>query len=131
MELNITPVGPFLDALKSGNYDMAGESFAAGDPDVLRTLFSRKNWATPEYASSNMAYFADDQVEQWLEDGFKEQDPAKRSEIYKKVQQFIVQNAATIPIYEFPYSLASSKKVTGIAFDYPGYPVFYDAWIQK
>ncbi|BBI35231.1 ABC transporter substrate-binding protein [Cohnella abietis] len=131
LTLSITAAGPYVDALKSGSYDLAGLSFAGGDPDILRTLYSRANWSTNEFANSNFARFYDPEIEQLLTDGYQEADPEKRIGIYKELQQYFVKNVVTIPMYVYPYTVASSKKVSGIAFDFPGYPVFYDAVISN
>jgi len=131
LNLSITAAGPYVDALKSGNYDLASLSFAGGDPDILRTLYSKENWSTNEFANSNFARFYNPEIEKLLKDGYKESDREKRTGIYKDLQQYFVDNVVTIPVYVYPYTVASSKKVSGIAFDFPGYPVFYDAAISK
>lgn len=131
VNITITAVGPYVDALKSSNYDMVGLSFAGGDPDVLRTLYSKANWSTQDYASSNQARFYDPNIEQLLKDGYQEADREQRVAIYKKIQQYLIQNAVAIPIYVYPYTIASAKKVDGISFDYPGYPVFYDTTLRQ
>ncbi|GGG68094.1 ABC transporter substrate-binding protein [Paenibacillus radicis (ex Gao et al. 2016)] len=131
MNISITAAGPYVDALKSGGYDLAGLSFAGGDPDILRTLFSKANWSTNEFANSNFARFYDPEIEKLLKDAYQEADQEKRIGIYKELQQYFVQNAVTIPMYVYPYTVASSKNVSGIAFDFPGYPVFYDAAISN
>ncbi|MFF2481742.1 ABC transporter substrate-binding protein [Paenibacillus sp. NPDC058071] len=131
LNITVTAAGPYVDALKAGSYDMIGHSFAGGDPDILRTLFSKANWSTNEYANSNFARFYDPEIEQQLKDAYQEADPAKRIERYKDLQQYFVSNVVSIPVYVFPYTIASSKKVSGLSFDFPGYPVFYDVAIAK
>jgi len=131
LNLSITAAGPYVDALKAASYDMAGHSFAGGDPDILRTLFSKENWATDEYANSNFARFYDPEIEKQLKEAYQEPDQGKRIELYKNLQQYFVSHAVSIPVYVFPYTIASSKKVSGISFDFPGYPQFYDVAISK
>ncbi|NUU61813.1 ABC transporter substrate-binding protein [Paenibacillus agri] len=131
MNVSIMAAGPYVDALKAASYDLVGHSFAGGDPDILRTIFSKANWSTNEYANSNFARFYDPQIEQQLTDAYQEADPEKRIATYKELQQYFVKNAVSIPVYVFPYTIAESKKVSGITFDFPGYPQFYDVAVSK
>jgi peptide/nickel transport system substrate-binding protein len=131
MNVSIMAAGPYVDALKDATYDLVGHSFAGGDPDILRTIFSKANWSTNEYANSNFARFYDPQIEKQLTDAYQEADPDKRIAAYKELQQYFVKNAVSIPVYVFPYTIAASKKVSGITFDFPGYPQFYDVAVSK
>lgn len=129
IELKIVslPSGTYSERRLKGEYDLVAGSQFSGDPDILRQLFSTKGPVGP----NNIARANDPQLDQWLEEGYLETDPEKRKSIYKKVQEHIIQNVYSIPTYVFQYSVASVKEVQGITFDYPAWPVFYDAWIKK
>ncbi|OZB95366.1 ABC transporter substrate-binding protein [Paenibacillus sp. XY044] len=121
------PSGTYSERRLKGDYDLVAASQFSGDPDVLRQIFSTKGPSK----KNNLARANDPHLDQWLEDGYLENDPEKRKEIYKKAQEWIIQNVYSIPTYVFQYSLASVQEVNGITFDSPGWPVFYDAWIKK
>ncbi|WP_152401416.1 ABC transporter substrate-binding protein [Paenibacillus cellulositrophicus] len=121
------PSGTYSERRLKGDYDLVAASQFSGDPDVLRQIFSTKGPSK----KNNLARANDPQLDQWLEDGYLENDPEKRKEVYKKAQEWIIQNVYSIPTYVFQYSLASVQEVNGITFDSPGWPVFYDAWIKK
>jgi peptide/nickel transport system substrate-binding protein len=121
------PSGTMSERTLKNDYDVLASSQFSGDPNVLRQLFSTKGPS----GKNNTSRSNDPQLEQWLEEGLLENDTAKRIEIYKKIQQHIVKNVYSIPTYVFQYSVASVKEVHGITFDSPGWPVYYDAWIQK
>ncbi|MFK7697403.1 ABC transporter substrate-binding protein [Paenibacillus sp. HJGM_3] len=129
IELKIVslPSGTYSERRLKGEYELVAGSQFSGDPDVLRQLFSTKGPS----GVNNIARANDPQLDAWLEEGYLVTDPGKRKEIYKKVQEYIIQNVYAIPTYVFQYSVASVKEVKGITFDSPAWPVFYDAWIQK
>ncbi len=46
--------------------------------------------------------------------GSLETDPAKRAEIYKKIQQITTGEVSQIPLYYPPYTVAYSQKLSGL-----------------
>lgn len=114
---------------QNADYDLYGNSQVNSDPNSLRAFY---HTTTPEEEAlvKRLGGGSDPEVDQWLEEGTVELDPEKRIEIYKKVQQKIIDEAWIIPIYVFPYTVAASKNVNGIKFDALGYPLFNDASIN-
>lgn len=127
VEINVTP--DYMNVIyENSDYDLYGNSQVNSDPDSLRRIYH-----TPErdggFASLVGGY--DSRLDELLEQGTVELDPAKREEIYKEAQQIVIDQAMIIPIYVFPYTVAASKKVNGIKFDTLGYPLFNDVSIEQ
>ncbi|MCZ8521717.1 MULTISPECIES: ABC transporter substrate-binding protein [Paenibacillus] len=114
-----------------GSNDLAGVSNVSGDPDILRSFFHTNAIPTPNKWGHNHTHKSDPQLDSWLEEGLREQDPAKREEIYKKVQKYVIDNAYGFPVYVFPYTVAAGKNVSGFKFDSLGYPLFYDVSLKS
>jgi len=130
VKLEITTSAEYYNITKNGkDYDVIGNSRVAGDPDVLRLFFHSEN--LPENGGSSLARLHDDEIDQWLEEGELETDTEKRVELYKQVQQKLIGQGYFIPIYVFPYTVATSNDVEGLAFDSQGYPLFNDVFINK
>ncbi|NQX65262.1 ABC transporter substrate-binding protein [Paenibacillus alba] len=110
-----------------GEYDIYGNSQVNSDPNALYAFYHTSD---PK-ARPSLPGLTDPQVDKWLEQGAIENDDKKRVELYKQVQKSIIDQAAIIPIYVFPYTVAASKTVKGLKFDPLGYPLFNDAFIQK
>lgn len=110
-----------------GEYDIYGNSQVNSDPNALYAFYHTSD---PK-ARPSLPGLADPQVDKWLEQGAIEPDDKKRVELYKQVQQSIIDNAVIIPVYVFPYTVAASKTVKGLKFDSLGYPLFNDTFIQK
>ncbi|MCY9589617.1 ABC transporter substrate-binding protein [Paenibacillus chitinolyticus] len=114
-----------------GTNDLVGVSNVSGDPDILRSFFHTNAIPKDGKWGHNHTHKSDPQVDAWLEEGLKEQDPKKRAEIYKQVQAYLIQNAYGFPVYVFPYTVAAGKNVNGLKFDSLGYPLFYDVSLKK
>ncbi|MGG4471157.1 ABC transporter substrate-binding protein [Paenibacillus alvei] len=130
VKLEFTTSADYYNITKNGkDYDVIGNSRVAGDPDVLRLFFHSDN--LPENGGSSLARLHDSEIDQWLESGELETDAAKRADLYKKVQQKLIGQGYFIPIYVFPYTVATSNEVKGLTFDSQGYPQFNDVFINK
>lgn len=129
VEINITKDIASVVQQKA-DYDVYGNSQVNSDPNALRAFYHS---TTPDQEATvkRLGGGSDPEIDQWLEAGTVETDLAKREELYKKVQQKIIDQAWILPIYVFPYTVAASKTVNGIKFDSLGYPLFNDANIKK
>lgn len=108
-------------------YDLYGNSQVNSDPVALNSFYH----TTAPNARPSLSHLSDPALDKLLEQGVVEADEAKRKDIYKNVQRYIIDNAVIIPVYIFPYTVAASKNVSGIKFDSLGYPLFNDASILK
>lgn len=70
-------------------------------------------------------------IENWYDAGQKEPDPAKRSDIYKQIQQAYMTDAPIIFLYQSPYPVALKKSVKGFNQIPLGNNVFSGAYIEK
>lgn len=129
VEINITKDVASV-VYQNADYDLYGNSQVNSDPNALRAIYHTQ---TPEQeaAFKGLGGGSNPELDQLLEQGTVESDPAKREVIYKKVQQKIIEEAWILPIYVFPYTVAASKRVNGIEFDALGYPLFNDVTIGK
>jgi peptide/nickel transport system substrate-binding protein len=114
---------------QNADYDLYGNSQVNSDPNSLRAFY---HTTTPQEEATikRLGGGSNPELDQLLEEGTVESDPAKRADIYKKVQQKIIDEAWIIPIYVFPYTVAAAKSVNGIKFDLLGYPLFNDVTIK-
>ncbi len=110
----------------NGNYDIHGNSQVNGDSNALTSFYH-----TPaEGERAILPNLSIPEIDSLLDEGAVTKDEQKRADIYKQVQQLIHENAAIIPIYVFPYTVATVKNVEGIKFDLLGYPLFNDVKIN-
>jgi peptide/nickel transport system substrate-binding protein len=128
VKINYLATAPATQSLKDGDYNLVGTSFVASDPDILRNVYHSKRFYP---GGSNLGKVVNTQLDQWLDDAAGENDRAKRVQLYAQAQQWVMQNAAVLPMYVFPYIMAGKSSVRGLKFDVRAYPVFYDIFIKK
>lgn len=63
---------------------------------------------------TNMSRYANPQVDDLVNKGIYEQDPAKRAEISKQLQQILVDDTPVVLLYQRDYVVAARKNVTGM-----------------
>lgn len=60
-----------------------------------------------------------------------EADRAKRLAIAGEIQDYVVDQAYAIPIFEEPQAYAGAPYVQGVAFEAVGRPSFYSTWLAE
>jgi len=114
---------------QGANYDFYGNSQVNSDPEALRAFYHSASKLPG--APQNLPGYANPELDQLLDQGLVEKDPAKRVELYKQAQRMISRDAVIIPIYVFPYTVAASKSVKDLKFDALAYPLFNDVVIAS
>ena len=99
----------------------------ATDPDGLYPLFHSSlvggnfNWSCVKNA----------RLDQMLEQGRREFDPAKRRAIYLGIEQMVLDEALTVPLVDELSVWAFRANVRGVKYNFATYRVLSDAAIQK
>ena len=97
------------------------------DPDYTSDLHSA---SIPPLGSNNESY-RNSEVDALLEAGTATFDISERQAIYSQVQQLVLQDFASIPIYHAFDALAASSRVKGITEDTPMSMHFFRSFIHK
>ena len=127
-ELKPTPLdgGAYINQLLAGEYDIADWSFVRPEGDILRLhLYSKYS------PIQNASYVNDPQLDQWVVAASQSTDPAKRTDLYDKVQHWVIDDAAIVPIYVPSQIVGSTSNIGGLRSDINGWPLLYDAWTTK
>lgn len=102
------------------------------DPDVIKSGFYPKNrdWLLQKGGSSDKVQsFVDDKLNGLLENLASETDRAKRLAVAGEIQNYVLDQAYIIPIFEEPQAFAAAPHVKGLAFEAVGRPSFYNVWL--
>ncbi|PZP45171.1 MAG: ABC transporter substrate-binding protein [Azospirillum brasilense] len=124
LSIDSQPDGTYREKLANGDYDLAGASQFAPDPDVLRRLHLPDG-----RARSSVSKVDDTEISAWLRAGTREPDGPNRIALYGDVQRRLVEKVYAIPVYVLLYNIATTDKVSGIAIDAHGFPAFHGAWL--
>lgn len=117
-----------LQSAGDGEHNLIPMALSASDPDILRTFFHSRN-ATGGF---NWSKFSDPEVDAWLDEGVRTNDPARRMELYAQVQQTVMEQALIIPIRDYVNLNVASSKVKGLRYSMQGwFPWLYDVYVEE
>jgi peptide/nickel transport system substrate-binding protein len=105
-------VAAWWEALGKGDYDAAAAAWynETTDPDLA------VRWSVCGTCGSNSysTFYNNPKVDELVEQGARESDPAKRAEIYKDIQRISTEEVAQVPLYYAPNANAYSKSLHGL-----------------
>lgn len=107
--------------VKEGDFMIYGWIGDNGDPDNFLTLLDSKEIA----GSLNSAKYANERVDQLLEQGRREFDMAKRAQIYSELQQIVVKEAPWVFFSHATAMTAQSKNVENFSLHPTGVIFFH------
>jgi ABC-type transport system substrate-binding protein len=116
LTINSLPWNEFLNKTYSGDSIMSLRGWVSdnGDPDnFAHTLFHSKNFG----ASGNTSFYANEELDRMIENARSEQNPRLRLELYRKIENFIVENALLVFISHGVDCYAVQKNVKGFMVD--------------
>ncbi|SBW22586.1 extracellular solute-binding protein family 5 [Candidatus Protofrankia californiensis] len=119
--------GAYTAQRNAGGYDLIAFSWGKSDPDLLRQIYA--SGQTFNAGGVNGSGIHSAEVDGWLAEGAASTDPAVRRSAYAKVQNYVVDNAFTLPVYVFTRAVGASTRVHDITFDPDAFPLFHDTWL--
>ncbi|QJF18463.1 TIGR04028 family ABC transporter substrate-binding protein [Phytobacter diazotrophicus] len=120
-----------LDPAKTGVYpSMVGRA----DPDVLKSQYFptlRNVLLQKGGASDKVKQFEDNHLNALLSGIASATSQDKRIALVNEVQQYLIDKAYVIPIFEEPQVYAGAPSTKGLSFEAVGRPSFYNTWLDK
>jgi peptide/nickel transport system substrate-binding protein len=119
-----------LDPLKT---PLVVAEVGRADPDVIKSQFYplNRDALLQKGGLSTKTNFIDPALNAILEAIAAETDPAKRLALAGDSQNYLIDHAYDIPIFEEPQVFAGAPYVKDIAFEAVGRPAFYATWLAK
>ncbi|GGA21680.1 MULTISPECIES: glutathione ABC transporter substrate-binding protein [Psychrobacillus] len=120
VEIEVLEYGTFVDTTNSGNTEMYILSWrnATGDADYNQFNLLHSSTHGP---GGNRFFYADPQVDEWIEQARQEMDSDKRGELYSKAQHKQMEDALYIPVRVIENMAAVHKDVKGFDITPAGY----------
>ncbi len=125
-QINAIEQAPYLAAIRKGDHDLGGMLFVSADPDVLFTI----SHSSQIGAGWNTAFYKNAELDRLLEEARVTTDPAKRKELYVRVEEHLNKNVPYIPYYVIKRAFLSTAKVQGFLLDVRAFEVFHDVWLS-
>jgi peptide/nickel transport system substrate-binding protein len=111
------------DLARQGKNNLTFMDWRGTDPDILTVHFHSSN-----IGGWNMGYFKNDDLDKLLDTARATVDPEKRLPMYQQAQMLIMQQAATLPLFNQVAVDGAKANLQGVRFDATKYyPEWYDA----
>ena len=120
-----------VDNLDPAKTPVSPAMVGRADPDVMKSQYypaNRNVLLQKGGVSQEVDTFVDDHLNGLLDGIASEIDPAKRLALVAEAQNYVVDQAYAIPIFEEPQVFATSPYVHDFAFEAVGRPSFYRTW---
>ena len=104
------------------------------DPDVIKSQYyptNRNVLLQKGGVSDKVKSFEDAKLNGLLDAIAVEVDPAKRLALVGDAQNYVIDQAYVIPIFEEPQAFAGAPWVKGVSYEAVGRPSFYATWLAK
>lgn len=121
-----------VDSLDPEKTPVAAGMVGRADPDVIKSNYyptNRNVLLQKGGVSTKVKSFEDTKLNGLLEAIAAETDPAKRLAFTADVQNYLIDQAYVIPVFEEPQAFAGAPSVKSVEFEAVGRPSFYGAWI--
>ena len=130
MEVNLQQVeyAAMAAAFLAGEHNIARVYFSHTDPVVLTTLYHSRNIPGTNF---NRTMKEDPELDAMLDEATAELDADARIEKYHAIQEYIMEQAITVPLWEEVVLWGATAQVQGIHFQPLGGVWFYDVWKQQ
>ncbi len=122
-----------VNAMDPTRAPLANSMVGRADLDVIKSMFypANRNMMLQKGGLGKGQTFLDATMNGYLDAIAAETDRARRFEIARQVQAYIIDQAYMIPIYEEPQVFGGMPYVKGLAFDAVARPSFYNVWLDK
>ncbi|WP_219219410.1 TIGR04028 family ABC transporter substrate-binding protein [Variovorax boronicumulans] len=121
-----------LDNLDPAKTAVLPTMVGRADPDVIKSQYyptNRNVLLQKGGVSDKVKGFVDAKLNGLLEGIASEVDPAKRLALVGEVQNYLIDQAYVIPIFEEPQAFAGAPWVRDVGYEAVGRPSFYAAWL--
>jgi peptide/nickel transport system substrate-binding protein len=117
--------GTYLDKVQRGQHDMAllGWTGDNGDPDNFLYVLLDKN--ATAFPANNIAFYRSGPLHELLVDAQREVDPERRTDLYRKAQEIVHEDAPWVPLVHAAQTAALRTRVEGFQLHPTG-----SKWLQ-
>lgn len=120
-----------VDNLDPAKTPVSPAMVGRADPDVIKSQYHPENRNVLQQlggVSDKVRSFRDDTLNGLLEGIASATDPAERLRLVAEVQEYVIDQAYAIPMFEEPQVFAAAPNVRGFAVDAVARPSFHRVW---
>jgi len=128
VDLQILEYAATATLMLAGEHNIARIYFSHTDPVVTTTLYHSRNIQGTNF---NRTMKEDPELDRMLEEATAEMDREKRKTMYEDIQQYIMDQALIIPLWEETVLWGARANVKGMHFQPLGGTWWHDVWLEQ
>jgi peptide/nickel transport system substrate-binding protein len=128
MPIEVSPAFPQETAvIKANEYHIIPSWWVQSDPTLLTQLYATKNIGVNNWSKSGLP-----ELDTLLDQMDTEPDRTKRLAMTAQAQKMVMDNALTVPLWDYADLVVTRAALQGLVFNAAGqYSWFYDAYLAK
>jgi peptide/nickel transport system substrate-binding protein len=112
----------------NGEYDLLATYYTRADPGVLAWILDERYAGSKAFAKNAQTPEAASEVQTLFDAGLQETDAAARADIYAELQELLIADGVSFPIFERVQLAATAPSVNGFRFTSESFLSYYDIW---
>ncbi|GAA4735188.1 ABC transporter substrate-binding protein [Phytohabitans rumicis] len=130
LQLKVVTAAQRVEILASGGFDLVLTYLTRADPSVLGSVLDQ---AVSQQGSAKYSQDAATatKVSELFAKGLQATDPAARGQVYTELQQYLIAQGVSFPVYERVQVAGLSGKVQGFAFTSEAFLRANDIWLAR
>lgn len=128
LELSVYQPADRAAITANGEYDLLATYYTRADPGVLAWILDERYAGSKAFASNAQAAETAAEVQALFDAGLQETDAAARGDIYAELQELLITEGISFPIFERVQQAATAPGVSGFRFTSESFLSYYDIW---
>ncbi|WP_213880925.1 ABC transporter substrate-binding protein [Pseudomonas sp. dw_358] len=124
--LNVLPTAEWYRNNASGKYDLTSTYMTRADPIILQTIIDPRTALTPSVARNLYAPDVLPKAEALFDAGLTATRPEQRAQAYGDLQDLLIDEGSSFPIYERIWQAATARRVSNFHWTAEGLALFND-----
>lgn len=112
----------------NGEYDLLATYYTRADPGVLAWILDERYAGSKAFAKNAQTAETAAEVQALFDAGLQETDAAARADIYADLQELLITDGVSFPIFERVQLAATAPGVNGFRFTSESFLSYYDIW---
>ena len=130
-QIKVSTVAERPSVITNGAYDLIGTYYTRADPGVLQWILDPAISGSKALAQNSQTPAEAAKVKALFTAGITQTDETKRAKVYAQLQQYLVAQGISFPIFERVQQAGFSPKVHGFRYTSEAFGSFYDVWLDS
>ncbi|WP_029149950.1 ABC transporter substrate-binding protein [Microbacterium indicum] len=130
LELSVYQASERASIVSGGEYDLLGTYYTRADPGVLAWILDNRYAGSVALADNAQSADTAQRIRDLFDAGTTTTDAADRADVYAELQDLLISDAVSIPLFERVQQAGIAPGVNGFRFTSESFLSYYDIWKQ-